>query len=288
MSKKFPLRSTLMIGLLIIIIIYMLSTIDSFEPSSNTVAVIPITGIITSGSEGGFGSTTASSTDIVRYIEDANEDDDIKMIVFEINSPGGSAVASDEIVQAVGLVDKPTLAWIRESGASGAYWVASKADYIIANRMSITGSVGVLASYLEFGGFLKDHNITYRRITGGEYKDIGSPLSELTPTQKLLLQKKIDLIHSFFLKDVQENRNLTDDQLSQIESGIFFIGAEAYELGLVDELGGRNEVKEYVERMVGEDPVYKRYEKPRSFISDLLGVKSSFDILIPDLSIDAR
>ena len=85
------------------------------------------------------------------------ENKDIKAIVLEINSPGGSAVASDEIASAVKKSNKPTVAVIREAGASGGYWIASSTDHIIANRMSITGSIGVISSYLEFSGLIEKY-----------------------------------------------------------------------------------------------------------------------------------
>lgn len=277
-------RHALLIGILAVIILYGVFSTLSFVANAlgdaeygamggGDVAILPITGIITTQAPTGlFSTASTSSTQMTRWIEDANEDESIEAILLEINSPGGSAVASDEIVQALKRVDKPVVAWIRESGASGGYWIASEADHIIANRMSITGSVGVIASYLNFGEFLDDNNITYQQLTSGEDKDIGTPLHELSQRQEGLLQEKLDRIHEFFVEDVAQNRNLTEQQQDQISSGIFYLGVEAYELGLVDELGTRAEVEAHLEEVLGREPTYSRYQERRSFTQELFGM----------------
>lgn len=269
--------------MLIGLVILMLIGLMGGEPVGTNVAIIPIEGVITTNGAGGaFSPAGASSSHITTFLKSADEDDRIEAIVLKINSPGGSAVASDEIARAVEDVNKPVIAWIREAGASGAFWIATEADHVIANRMSITGSVGVIASYLEFNGFLEDHNITYRKLTAGKYKDTGNPFAELTQEQAELLQEKLDRTHGFFLDDVQENRNLTDEVRAEIETGIFFLGIEAYELGLIDELGGEQEVMAYLETYLGEEPQFRQYEPPRSFMEELLGVKQAS---IPEFSI---
>ena len=108
---------------------------------------------------------------------------------MEINSPGGSAVASDEIATAVKNAKKPVISLIREVGASGGYWVASASDYIIANRMSITGSIGVISSYLEFSGLMEKYGVGYERLVAGENKDLLTPYKKLEADQKALVQK---------------------------------------------------------------------------------------------------
>src|SRR3989344_2238928 len=121
---------------------------------SNQIVVIPINGVIrTEGSTGFIDENVASSSVIVSFIEKAEKNNAIKGILLEINSPGGTVIASKEIAESVKKSKKPTVAWIREVGASGAYWVASSSDAIVADPLSITGSIGVISSYLEFGGF---------------------------------------------------------------------------------------------------------------------------------------
>ncbi len=238
------------------------------------VAVIEIDGMITIDQAGGLlAAQSTSSTQVTRWIEQANEDNSIQAILLEINSPGGSAVASDEIVQALKEVDKPTTAWIREAGASGAYWIASEADHVIANRMSITGSVGVVASYLNFAEFLEEQNVTYQQLSAGEDKELGTPFAELDQRQEGLLQEKLDRIHEFFIQDVSNNRNLTQEQEQEIRSGMFYLGVEAYELGLVDELGTRIEVQNHLEETLNATPNYQRYQQQRGVFEQLFSVQ---------------
>ncbi len=216
---------------------------------NGNVAVIEIKGLILGDSASGLLSdTTASSSKIVRQIEDACNDPLTEAIVLEINSGGGSPVASDEIATTVKDCGKPTVAWIREAGASGAYWIATAADHVIAHPLSITGSIGVRGSYLDFSGLLRRYNITYQRLVAGKYKDAGSPYKQLTPEEERILQGKINLIHDAFIKEIANNRNKTKEYVTDHADGMFLLGEEAYDLGLVDELGGKKEVKEYLQK----------------------------------------
>ena len=208
---------------------------------SDGIAVIPIVGEISINTEDGFFSSGISANSIVEKLERANENKGIKAIILDINSGGGGVVASREIVKAVKEVKKPVIALIREVGASGAYWIASSADWIIADEMSITGSIGVFSSYLEFSGLLENYNVSYERLVAGEYKDLGVPYRQLTEREKIMMQQKLNLIHDFFIKDVAKNRNLDEIKVRELANGFFYLGVEGKDLGLVDELGGRKE-----------------------------------------------
>jgi protease-4 len=248
--------------------------VSLFAPDIKTfggnVALIPIKGIIITDADKEFlFESVTSSTDTVELIEKAASNPSIKAIVFEINSPGGSAVASDEISAAIKKVNKTTVAWIREIGTSGAYWVASACDYVVANRMSLTGSIGVIASYLEFGGLLKEHNVTYQRLVAGKYKDIGSPFREMSAEEKVLFQKSINKIQDYFIGEVAKNRKLTAEQRVRVSDALFYIGSEAKELGLVDILGGRDEVVKLLEQKLNITINIISYKKEKSFLDVL-------------------
>lgn len=242
---------------------------DDFE--TGNVAVIPIKGVITTEGNG-------ASYKIVELLEDAINDD-VDAVILEINSPGGSAVASDEIGQAVKKVKAnniTVIAWIREMGASGGYWIASNADYIIANRMSITGSIGVIGSSFGFEEFLKEWNISYRQLTSGDKKDLGSPFREQTKEEKEFLQNKIDKIHEFFIQEVATNRGMTIEEVSGLATGEFYLGVEALENNLVDELGGLDEAVTYLEDQ-GINVELVKYEPELSFLESLAELKSEQD-----------
>lgn len=260
---------------LIILIFFVSILLGMFKGNGldGNVAVIEITGTIVAEKDTNFlFEDVTSSEDIRRLIRRAERNDKIKAIIFKINSPGGSAVASEEIANEVKKLNKTSVAWIREIGTSGAYWIASSSDYIIANRMSITGSIGVIASYLGFSGLLEDHNITYERLVSGNLKDIGSPFKQMTPEERILFQKSLDEIHDYFVEEVANNRNLKKRDVEKIATGQFFIGSEAKKLGLVDELGGRDEVIAYVEEQIGEDADFVVYEKKKGFLASLSNV----------------
>jgi len=262
----------LSIGSIFIAIVLAFSSDASL--ASGSVAVIPIKGTIAFGDDP-WGDTV-DPDQVSDWLKQADEDPAVKIILLDINSPGGSPVASDEIGAAVRRTNKTVVAWIRESGASGAYWIASNTDHIIANRMSITGSIGVTASYIEFGGTLERYNASYQEFHSGILKEVGSPYREPTASERRLFQAKIDKIHQFFIEEVRRNRNLTDAQVASISTGEFFLGTEARDLGLVDELGSQDEVKQYLKVAIGEEPTYAYYAKPRTFFQELGMLRSNF------------
>lgn len=261
----------------LIFIMILASFASLFVPSeleTGNIAVIPIDGIITTDGPTTW-ATGVKSTTIVELIEKAEEKSDIKAILLEINSPGGSPVATDEIAQAVKQAEKPVIAVIRESGASGAYWVATAADKIYANRMSITGSIGVKASHLEFAGLIADYNITYRKLIAGKYKEAGSPFTEMTPEEEKMFQKLLDTLHNEFITAVSENRNISKQKVTELANGFVYLGTEAKELGLVDELGTKEDAIKYIEKQynITAEPV--TYKKKGTFFEELSSVSAN-------------
>lgn len=270
------------ISIKVIIILAILSFIVSWFFSvfmeggfkEGNVALIPIRGVITSESVGVFGQEVASSSDIVKFIENADKNPKIKAIIFEINSPGGSPVATEEIADAIKRTNKTKVAWIREIGTSGAYWIASGSDKIVASRMSFTGSIGVMASYLEFSGLLSDYNVTYERLVAGQYKDIGSPFKELSTGERKLLQSQLDKLHEYFISTIAENRNLPEEKVRELATGMFYLGEDAKEMGLVDVLGGKEEAKEIIEKELNITAEIVEYKEERSLVDLLSGIFS--------------
>ncbi len=252
---------------------------ENNKPSfqDNNIALIPISGEITSFGDSSlpFSASGASSEILVDLIKKANDDGSIKGIILEINSPGGTVVASKEIADAVKQSKKPVVAWIRELGASGAYWVASSSNWIISDPMSITGSIGVIGSYLEFEKLMQKYGITYEQLTTGKYKDTGSPFRALTNEERNLLQGKLNIIHDYFVTDVAKNRNLTKEQVDQLATGIFYLGVEAKDLGLVDGLGGKKEAEEKIKELTGLKTInLVSYQRKKSFFESLAGLSA--------------
>ncbi len=279
-AKKSRVKSillTLAAFLFVLFVILPLAFMLLGDSQFGNVALIPIEGIITADGGSYLGQGTVSSQDLVDFIQEADENAQIEVILLEINSPGGSAVASDEIANAVKRAQKPIVAVIREMGASGGYWIASSADHVVANRMSITGSVGVISSYLEFSGLMERYGVNYERLVSGDYKDIGTPFRNLEPDEKALLQGKLNRIHDFFIQEVAANRNLPEDNVREIATGEFYLGVEALSLGLVDQLGDRTTAEEYIKETYTIDSIdYVTYQKPVGFFEMLADVLADF------------
>jgi protease-4 len=254
---------------------------DGFAYDAN-VAVIPIKGVITvEESSDLFGNSNVASSDaIIRSIKKAQDNPNIKALILEINSPGGSPVASDEIGRAIKESNLTTVAVIREIGTSGAYWIASASDHIIANRMSITGSIGVIGSYLEFSDLLTRFNVTYRRFVSGKYKDIGSPFREITEEETTMYQAIIDKMLEFFIEEVALNRNMSIRRTRELATGLVYLGSEAKEVGLVDELGSMQEADRYLERTLNIS-VRTTVLKENKGLSDLLAGISTTKFIYP-------
>lgn len=275
LGTKLIIIFVLLLGLSIIGSI-LAATILLFGGSDSTlganVAIIPVEGVLMAGYDQAFNGVTTSDQ-MLKLIDKAEKDKDIKAVIFRINSPGGSAVASDEIATAIKRMGKPSVAVIREVGASGAYWVATATDHVIANRMSVTGSIGVIGSYVSFGRFLEHWNVTYNQLISGDMKDIGTPYRELDDDEKAYLQEKLDKIHWFFTDAVATNRNKTFEAVEEIADGRWFLGYEAKDLGLIDQLGGEQEALDWINATLKIEPVTTTYEQKTSLLQLLAGLK---------------
>src|SRR3989338_7236128 len=230
------------------------------------IIVLPLEGTITSGgSTDLFGGSSLSSLTFAEKIREINAASNVKGVIIEINSGGGSVIGSEEIADAIKELNKTKYAVIREVGASGAYWVASATDKIYASPMSITGSVGVIGSYLEFSGLFDKYGVGYERLVGGEYKDIGSPFKKLSLEEEKIMQKKIDIIHEYFIEEVAKNRELDVDVVRSLADGQFYLGIEAKDLGLIDEFVDTNKAKKDMEEIIGEYKL-ERIEEKKSIL----------------------
>ncbi len=274
---KFKYTIWIIIASILILIFILLPLSINLLAKENKVALIPIIGTITVDGSSFLGQTTVSSSDIVNFIKEAEENPQVQAIILEVNSPGGSAVASDEIATAVKKAEKPVVAVIREAGASGGYWIVSATDQIIANKMSITGSIGVVSSYLEFSGLMEKYGVGYEQLMAGKYKDLGTPLRKLSAEEEMIIQKKLDTIHTFFIKEIAANRNLPEERVRELATGEYYLGVEALNLGLVDQLGDQSTAEEYLKQTLGlEDVDYITYQKNPGFLEMLSGVFHDF------------
>lgn len=248
---------------------------SDIEDSTANVAVIPVKGaIFTESSQDIFGSEGTSSQDIIEMISKAASSPNIRAVIFEFNSGGGSPVGSEEIANAIKSLNKTKIAVVKDIAASGAYWAASACDKIVASRLSLTGSVGVIGSYLEFDGLLGRYNVTYRRLVSGKYKDIGTPLRDMTPAEERAYQSMLDKMHEIFLSDVAENRALTDKQKEKVSEAMIYLTDDAIQLGLVDIIGDKKTAVAIIEQEQGITARLALYQKKKTLF-DLLGQVSA-------------
>lgn len=260
--------------LLMFLVIFLLSSIISSISYSLTpkLAVVPIDGaILTSSQSSLLSGSSLSSRDIADRLNTIKSDDSIKAVILDINSPGGSPVASEEIGRAIESLRevKPVYALINDVGASGAYWIAVEAEQIYASSMSTVGSIGVTSAGLSFEDFIRDYNITYRRQVAGEHKDMGSIFREPTPEEEEKIQAILDEVHMNFINQVAENRNLSVEHVTQFATGEIFLGSTALENGFIDKIGYYPDVVNDLKNKTQSELMIVEYRPSTSFIQTL-------------------
>lgn len=215
------------------------------EGGSDKIAVIKIEGMImdVESSTDLWGTSYASSQQISKYMDYVLEDNDVKAVILSMDTPGGDVYASDVIyekvkeVQASGL---PVITLMRNTAASGGYYIAAPSDKIIANQLTITGSIGVLAQFQSLEGLYEKLGIETRTIanSGADYKT-GEGLFDEDPSgeEDLIYQRIIDEVFDRFVAIVAEGRDLTKSEVLEIADGRIFTGKQAIDVGLIDQLG---------------------------------------------------
>ena len=203
-----------------------------------SIAIIPIKGTITA--EGSYFGVMSTSREILWAIEDVEKRKKVKAVIFEINSPGGTPFAAKEVATRIKEMEKPTIAWVREYATSGAYWIASACNEIVADELSTLGSIGVLSIRPDIGELLKKFGIDVETLKTGIYKGLGLPYEKPTEEERELLTKELDEIKDTFLTAIAENRNLNEETIKELSTAKVYLGREAHKLGLVDHLGGKD------------------------------------------------
>jgi protease-4 len=211
------------------------------ESSKNRIAVIYANGEIISG-EGD--DETIGSERISRAIRKARTDDKVKAIVLRINSPGGSALASDVIWRETVLAKKtkPVIVSMGDVAASGGYYIACAADSIFAQPNTITGSIGVFGIIPNMQKFFKNKlGITFDGVKTGKFADLGSISRPLTEGEKMIIQLEVNKVYDTFTKKVADGRKKDQNYINSIGQGRVWSGTEALNIGLVDRLGDIND-----------------------------------------------
>lgn len=281
MEKK-PKGRKILIGLVILFVLFFILAyaavflllfgrgMKRISWGAEKVALIRIEGTISADRS----QSGANPENIIDQLRQAEEDGGVKAILLRINSPGGTAAASQEIYQELNRVKKPVVASIGDIGASGAYWIACGADEIMASPASDVGSIGVIMAIPNLTELFKKVGIKYIVISKGKYKDLGNPARPLTEEEREILSEQAEVVYEQFIEAVAESRKLSREEVEKLATGLAFLGEEAKDMGLIDELGNFHDAVELAGKRgkIEGEPELVEYAAPSFFenLSSLL------------------
>jgi protease-4 len=221
--------------------------------SKPKVAVVHAVGTIVSGKSTAsfFGGESLGSETFIKAIKQAAEEKSVKAIVLRVDSPGGSALASDLMWRALQKAGKPIVVSMGDVAASGGYYISMGANHIFAEPGTLTGSIGVVGGKVAIGGLLDKVGITTSVISRGKNSGIMSMVSGFTPTERLSMQHMLDEIYGQFTRKAAEGRKMEYSQLEKLARGRVYTGAMALKLNLVDELGTLDDAVRYAAKLGG-------------------------------------
>ena len=260
---------------------------EDVDELGGNVAVIYAVGAIESGE--GDASTIGSET-IAAALKEAREADDVEAVVLRVNSPGGSALASDVIWRETVLLKeagKPFVVSMSDLAASGGYYISCAADRIFANETTITGSIGVFGMIPNLGGMLKKHvGVTFDEVSLHDHA--GQPDGLFAPDAVALaaINESVSDIYDAFTQRVSEGRGLSRERVEELARGRVWTGSDAVENGLVDEIGDLEQAVAHAAQLadIAEDEV-RRVALPeaqdpfQALVEDLTGVKAGLHTL---------
>ncbi len=239
------------------------------------VALVKVTGLIRSEGAGGPFGGGGGTIGVLDELRKAEKDDDVKAILLWIDSPGGSPAASEAVYSKIMEVKKkkPVVVAMGDVAASGGYYIASAATKIVACPSTETGSIGVIFSGFNVAGLMDKIGIKPQTITTGKYKDTGSPFREMRPDERKLIEDLLQDIYEQFVADVARGRKMPIEKVRKIADGRVLTGRQAKQLGLVDQLGSRDDAIRLAAKLGGIEgwPRIKRYEKAPGLLPLLLG-----------------
>lgn len=245
----------------------------------NKVAVVYAVGTIMQGdsdTDPVFGSRILGSSSFVETLRRVREDDETKAVILRVNSPGGDAFASDEMWREMQLLEeaKPLVVSMSDVAASGGYYLAMTKAPVVAYSGTYTGSIGVFFGKLNLRGFYEKIGVKKEILTRGRYADIYTDYRSLTEVERAKLREGIEETYRVFVQKVADARGKSWDEIHEVAQGRVWLGSQALENGLIDEIGGFEKAIEVAKREAGleaEDTVrLVSYPAPKRFIDMLL------------------
>ncbi|MHA2296356.1 MAG: signal peptide peptidase SppA [Candidatus Hodarchaeales archaeon] len=247
---------------------FVLALLLSPMTKRNKIAVINVHGMITSLNEPRRPSPGVTFDGISKLINKSVQQG-VKGIIFDVDSSGGQVPASFKIAKRIAGIKIPTIAVIKDTGASGAYLIASACSKVIADEWSSVGSIGVIMPLIEGEELLKKIGIGYYpELKAGKYKDMGVPYRRLVDEEVEILKKDLDESYKSFIEFVAKHRGMDEERVKQLATGKTYIGRIALENGLIDMIGDRKTAREEMKRLTGKSKIREvRYSpKPRTSI----------------------
>mgnify|MGYP003768329911 FL=1 len=231
------------------------------KKSKNNIALLYAVGNIVSGN----GSSDIQDKFMVNEIEKLRKDDNIKAVVFRVNSGGGSAYASEQIWKAITDLkkEKPVVVSMGDLAASGGYYISCNASKIVAQPTTITGSIGIFGLFPNMQGTMNKLGLNFDVVKTHKYGDFGNLSRPMNKDEKAMLQSYIDKGYDTFLSRCAEGRNILKDTLAKYAEGRIWTGNQAKTIGLVDELGGIEKAIKIAADLANLDDDYVVYEYPR-------------------------
>jgi protease-4 len=244
----------------------------------DAVAVVRVEGVITAGDETDVG-TGALSGVVIADLEAAEADPSVKAIVLRVDSPGGGVTGAAQIYEALLEVNKPVVVSMAATAASGGYYVSAPADYIFARPDTLTGSIGVISTFINAQEFLDELGVEATIIASGDNKDFGSFFNELSPEQEEIWRTITDELFDEFVRVIVDGRNMSEAAVRELADGRVYSGQQALANGLVDELGDLDEAVRKAADLGGisGDPRIVEYERIPSFQELLLGFSATLN-----------
>lgn len=259
---------------------------DSF----NRIAVLDIYGVIEK-TESDFFTTGYNHEGILDNIDSIRDDDTVKALIMRVNSPGGGVYESAQIRDRLVLLRKerkiPVYVVMESVAASGGYYISAEADRIFASAETVTGSIGVIMTGLNYSGLMEKYGIKDNTIKSGEYKDIGSSTRAWTENDAKILQELVDSSYNRFVDIVAKGRKMAKSKALEIADGRIYDGIQAKKVGLVDEIGYFDDAldKLMADNKLEDAQVFVFTDNSMNFfsiiegrIAKLLGVASKSDI----------
>ncbi len=230
----------------------------SIESQLDSIGVIYLRGEITgdldwSGISRDGDSKYVITPNYVRSCVATALEDRVQGIIFDIDSPGGQPVASSDVADYINKIEVPKVALVHSAATSGAYWIASTCEAIIANPLSRIGSIGVLVEHMNYEQRMKKLGVEYDGFKAGKFKDMGSNARSFTDEERKIIQGEIDKTHDYFIRTVAKNRKMPVSKIRMYADGRAYLGKDALDMELIDKLGGIDEAVSFLEKLGGFD-----------------------------------